>query len=197
MHMPPGYREGGQILWLNKALFGLRRSLLLWQKKLITTLIALGFEPVLHKLCCLTKNSILVFFYVDNIVFVYQKDCKKEATELIQKLDSQYKLLGGRELQWFLSINILCNHANKQIWLSQALYMEKISHLAETSPPGQTLMARILELLPNPNLATPCEINWYQQKIRSLLYAIVNTWPDIAYIMLCLACFLMNPSLIY
>jgi hypothetical protein len=115
IYIPLGYREGGQILWLNKALFRLRRSPLLWQKKLITILIALRFEPVLHKPYCLTKNSILVFFYIDNIVFTYQKDHKKEATKLIQKLDSQYKLLGGRELQWFLSINILCDHTNKQI----------------------------------------------------------------------------------
>jgi hypothetical protein len=71
IHMPLGYREGGQILQLNKALFGLRRSLLLWQKKLTITLIALGFEPVPHKPCCLTKNGILVFFYMDNIVFAY------------------------------------------------------------------------------------------------------------------------------
>jgi hypothetical protein len=116
--MPPGYREGGQILQLNKALFRLRRSLLLWQKKLTITLIALRFEPVLHKPCCLTKNSILVFFYMDDIVFTYWKDYKKEATKLIQKLDSQYKLSGGRELQWFLGINILYDYANKQIWLS-------------------------------------------------------------------------------
>jgi hypothetical protein len=98
IHMLLGYREGGQILQLNKALFGLRRSLLLWQKKLTKTLIALRFEPVLHEPCCLTKNNILVFFYVDDIVFIYWKDHKKEATKLIQKLDSQYKLSGGREL---------------------------------------------------------------------------------------------------
>jgi hypothetical protein len=88
MYMPLGYREGGQILQLNKALFGLRRSPLLWQKKLITILIALRFEPILHEPCYLTKNSILVFFYVDDIVFAYWKDYKKEATKLIQKLDS-------------------------------------------------------------------------------------------------------------
>jgi hypothetical protein len=78
---------------------GLRVLTLLWQKKLIITLITLRFEPVPHKPYCLTKNSILVFFYMDDIVFTYWKDHKKEATKLIQKLDSQYKLSGGRELQ--------------------------------------------------------------------------------------------------
>jgi hypothetical protein len=159
MHMLPGYREGGKILRLNKALFKLRRSPLLWQRKLTTALISLRFEPVPHKPCCLTKNGILVFFYVDNIVFTYCKNCKREANELIQQLDSQYKLSGGGDLQWFLGINVIRDHVNKRLWLSQSSYIEKISHLAKTLPPCQTLMAHTPELLPYLKIASPHEIN--------------------------------------
>jgi hypothetical protein len=83
MQMPPGYKEAGKILQLNKALFGLRRSPLLWQRKLTTALISIGFEPVPHEPCCLTKDGILVFFYVDDIVFTYCKNHKREANEVI------------------------------------------------------------------------------------------------------------------
>jgi Reverse transcriptase (RNA-dependent DNA polymerase) len=77
MKMPPGHRRTGTILKLNKALCGLRKSPLLWQKELTRTIRQLGFEPVPHEPCCFMKNGIIMFFYVDDIVFSdkrHQKD---------------------------------------------------------------------------------------------------------------------------
>jgi Reverse transcriptase (RNA-dependent DNA polymerase) len=48
MKMPPGHRTTGTILKLNKALYGLRKSPLLWQKELTRSIRKLGFEPVPH-----------------------------------------------------------------------------------------------------------------------------------------------------
>jgi hypothetical protein len=39
MGLPPGYRKAGRILHLKKALFGLRKSPLLWQRLFKQTLI--------------------------------------------------------------------------------------------------------------------------------------------------------------
>ena len=50
------------------------------------------------------------------------------------------------------------------------------------------------ELKPRDGLATLLEINKYQRKIGSLLYAAVNTRPDIAFATSRLARFLSNPS---
>lgn len=33
----------------------------------------LSFKLVFYKLCCLIFNSILIFFYIDDIVLVYRK----------------------------------------------------------------------------------------------------------------------------
>jgi hypothetical protein len=41
--MPLGYRRTGTIFKLNKALYSLQKSLLLWQKELIRTIRQLGF----------------------------------------------------------------------------------------------------------------------------------------------------------
>ena len=43
MRMPRGYQKPGTILQVNKALYGLRISPLLWQKEFTTTLQALDF----------------------------------------------------------------------------------------------------------------------------------------------------------
>jgi hypothetical protein len=50
------------------------------------------------------------------------------------------------------------------------------------------------ELLPREGFATPSEINLYQRKIGSLLFAAVNTRPDIAFAVSRLARFLINPG---
>jgi hypothetical protein len=55
-------------------------------------------------------------------------------------------------------------------------------------------MARSPELLPFTGLAEPHEINRFQRKIGSLLYAAVTTRPDIAFATSCLARFLTNPG---
>jgi hypothetical protein len=73
MEMPPGYRRAGKILSLKKALYGLRKSPLLWYKEFAKTLSILGFSPVKQEPCCFTKQGIFIFFYVDDIVIA----CKK------------------------------------------------------------------------------------------------------------------------
>jgi hypothetical protein len=83
MKMPLGYRRTRTILKLNKALYGLQKSLLLWQKELTRTIRQLGFEPVPHEPCCFIKNGIIMFFYVDDIVFLYRKHQKDTVLGLV------------------------------------------------------------------------------------------------------------------
>ena len=99
MSLPQGYRKPGKILKLNKALYGLRGSPILWQRELSSTLRSLGFQPIPHEPCCFAKNGILVFFYVDDIVLAYRKAQESLANELISALKKRYELTGGNELQ--------------------------------------------------------------------------------------------------
>ena len=46
MKMPPGYGKRGKVLRLNRALYGLRRSALLWQQKLTDEMKKLDFEQI-------------------------------------------------------------------------------------------------------------------------------------------------------
>src|SRR5436189_1284800 len=84
-----------------------RKSPLLWQRELTSTLKKIGFKPVPHEPCCLTCGGILVFFYVDDIVFAYRKQDSDTVERLTAQLWSKYNLTGGGELQWFLGIEVL------------------------------------------------------------------------------------------
>ena len=71
MQMPPGFEKPGKILRLRKALYGLRRSPLIWQRDLTGTLQRLGFEKVPQEPCIMTTGSVFVFFFVDDIILAY------------------------------------------------------------------------------------------------------------------------------
>ena len=198
MKMPHGYRKPGRILRLNRALYGLRRSPILWHKAFYTSLVGIGFKPVPHERCCLTLDGILIFFYVDDIVVAYKKNREGTVHRLIDELKKQYNLDGGKELQWFLGIRIIRDRSKKLIWLSQSSYIDKITSLVLTKakPPDSSPMTPMTreELKPYEDRASYSEINRYQRKIGSLLYAAVTTRPDIAFATSRLSRFLTNPS---
>ena len=79
MRMPPGYRKAGKLLKLQRALYGLRASPLLWQKELTNTLQEQGFQPIPHEPCAMMKSGIIIFFYVDDIVLAYRSNQKHQA----------------------------------------------------------------------------------------------------------------------
>jgi hypothetical protein len=102
MRMPQGYRQYGRILRLNKAVYGLRQSSVLWQR--LFTLLEIGFKPIPHEPCCLIYDGILIFFYVDDIVLAYRKSQESKAQDLMNQLKRHYNISGGEDLQWFLGI---------------------------------------------------------------------------------------------
>jgi hypothetical protein len=193
MRMPPGHRRAGWILKLNKALYGLRRSPLLWQRELTQALKALGYAPVPHEPCAYKRNGVIIFFYVDDIVIMFKNAKRKEALETVEQLQKRYQLTGGDDLQWFLGIEILRDRQRRLIWLSQSSYVEKIAALAQSKPSAGSPMTK-QELLPFDGIATTRDITAYLRKIGSLLYAAVITRPDIAFATSRLARFTTNPG---
>ncbi|KAE8551356.1 hypothetical protein EYB25_005241 [Talaromyces marneffei] len=193
MRMAPGYREPSKIYRLNKALYGLRRSPLLWQKELTSTLTKLGFKAVPHEPCCMLKSGIMLFFYVDDIVLAYKKSRQLEADSVLNQLRAKYNISGGEDLEWFLGMRIIRDRSNKVIWLSQATYIDKIAKLADTRQTDDTPMSRE-ELLPYEGTATYKSQHHYQRKVGSIMYAAVSTRPDVAFAVSRLARFLSNPG---
>jgi len=199
MKMPPGFTKQGKVLRLRKALYGLRRSPLLWQKNLTSSLRDLGFKEVPQEPCVMLNGSIIVFFYVDDIVFCYRKKEEEKANELIRKLQKRFNIQPLGDLKWFLGIHVLRDRRQRQLWLSQQAFIEKIANQYDVDLTGRlpdTPMTET-ELAPSPPSITNANRNsvlMYQRKTGSLLYAAITTRPDIAFAVSRLARFNQNPS---
>jgi hypothetical protein len=194
MRMPRGYSIPGKILRLNKALYGLRISPLLWQRDFTSYLRSEGFSAVPHEPCCMIRKGVFVFFYVDDIIVMYSKNRETEAQLVVEVMKQKYSITGGKDLQWFLGMELIRDRSQRKVWLSQTAYISKIQRLvSDRSIKSNTPMVKG-ELLPREGFATPSEINLYQRKIGSLLFAAVNTRPDTAFAVSRLARFLTNPG---
>ena len=72
VELPDGYKLPNKIGRLLRALYGLRRSPLLWQKLLSSALQELGLQTGLEELCLFLNDYLIVFFFVDNICYIFR-----------------------------------------------------------------------------------------------------------------------------
>ena len=188
MKFPPGYEKPNKVIRLRKALYGLRRSPLLWQKELTKTFRELGFREVPQEPCVMLKGGVIVFCY-------RKKD--QEVVEAIKRgLEAKYQLKNLGELKWFLGIHVLRDRQSRQLWLSQQAYIDKLTARFGVVTSGRlpdSPMADV-ELIPSPEKATRSEIEQFQRKTGSILFAATMTRPDVAFACSRLAQFNTNPS---
>lgn len=150
------------------------------------------------------NGGVVVFFYVDDIVFCYRKKDEEKAKGAIQGLEKEYQMSSLGELKWFLGIHVLRDRSQKRLWLSQAAYVEKIANQYEIdlngrlpdTPMAESELLPLPSILPSslPRIADRSSVLRYQRKMGSMLYAATTTRPDIAFAVSRLARFNQNPS---
>jgi hypothetical protein len=194
-YFPDGFKISGKILRLLRALYGLRRSPLIWLNEFSRTLTELGLTQIPESQCLFTNGHILVFFYVDDIVIISHPKHRAECQEFKEKLLQKYQFKQLGELKWFLGIRILRDRSKKLLWLCQDAYIEKITrnfNLINATHFNTPLSTD--DFIPNTSKATPQEIHAYQSRIGSTTYATTITRPDSARASNKLAEFMLNPS---
>jgi hypothetical protein len=146
--MPPGHAQRNKILLLYRTLYELRISPILWQQQFIITLTKIGYTQVPHKPYCFINQSIILFFYMDNIIIIFRNKDYTKIDKLIKNLKKHYNISGGNLAQWFLGMEILRDLPLGHIWLGQEAYIEKIAKLANYRKIYSTPISSN-ELLPN------------------------------------------------
>ena len=196
IELPDGFKASGKVGRLLRALYGLRRSPLLWQKLLSSALQELGLQAGKEEPCIFLNNHLIVFFFVDDICYMFRACDQAITDEFRDDIDNRFKIRDLGELRWFLGIRVTRDRSKRRLWLCQDSYIESIATrfnlicdgLAPTTPIGTQ------HLVPNEDIANHAFTHLYQRKIGSILYPAIITRPDIAFTAARLSSFLTNPS---
>ena len=107
--MPDGFKRHGYSVKLNRALYGLKESPLLWYEEFSSSLKAIGLQASKEEPCLFfdQKRRILVLFYVDDILLLYHKSYEQEATQLWSKIMDKYEIQDQGPVQWFLGVRVV------------------------------------------------------------------------------------------
>lgn len=195
VRFPEGFDESGRCLKLQRALYGLRRSPLLWFNDFSSTLERLGLTRVPEAQCLFVCSYAIVFFYVDDVCILSFKEDKAEAEELRRKLLLAYEFKEMGDLKWFLGVRVIRDRSLRKLWLCQDSYIQKIVDsfkLSDMKHPKTPMSTDSLD--PHTGKASVQDIYAYQKKVGFLNYAAVVTRPDISRTTQKLAEFLTNPG---
>src|SRR5579871_854038 len=200
VEQPSGFEaEGGpKVCRLKRALYGLKRSARLWQEKLSRVLQSLGYFPVSADHCIYrnAKTGIIIATYVDDfLIFGPSKD---QISELKSKLAETLKVEDLGPCQQFLGVKVIRDREARTVHLVQDQYIEKVlkAFQMENSKPMATPIATGLVplLVKSTSQASPMDVKEYQSAIGSLMYAITQTRPDLAYAVSKLSRYAHNPG---
>jgi transposase InsO family protein len=196
--IPQGIKGGpDEWLRLKKALYGLKQSPLLWQKEFTRTLLELGFKQVSEEVCLFkNKDGILLFFYVDDVVTLFQPEQEGLAREIWNKLKKKYRARPLGDLSWFLGTRIIRDEENEASYLCQDSYIENVAkrYDMDLSKLPPTPCASNMKYVKYNGQASKAVIKLYQQKVGSVIYVAIITRPDVAFIAAKLSEFMQNPS---
>ncbi len=172
-HMFNEYKQFKKILKLLRAFYDQRKSLLLWLRILIDKCIKLELNSIFDEFCLFSNdNEILMFFYVNDIVFAFTASRNKNAKNLIRRLKDIFDMKNLNSLKFFLDVRILQQF--NIVWLIQNFYMNKliknyvinIEYKATTLLSYQSLMSYIDEMNQE-------RVHVYRQKMKSICYSVI------------------------
>ena len=200
LYNPPGFPKSGKILRLLKALYGLRKSPKLWLKLLSGSLVDIGLHQVPGQPCVFTDfKGIIVFFFVDDLVFIFPETRRDDTQDLLDKLTQRFEFRVLGELEWFLGVKISRDRTNRKLWLSQKSYIEKTCGEYNCIQSNRRISTPMVtdKMVKYDQQASAENIKDYQRKVGSLIYASAVTRPDISRAVGHLAEFMTNPSPIH
>jgi hypothetical protein len=172
--LPEGFDDGKSIWELQRALYSLKTSPLLWYKDLTKTLESFGLTPVLDCNCLYKSDKLIVFFYVDDFIVMARPAHMAALDEFERKLLKRYEITNLGSLTTFCSINTYRNREPGDMWLSQRDYINAIYHRFPAPKPftkAPVTPLPLKELVPLTETKNPANLHRYSQIVSSIGYA--------------------------
>jgi hypothetical protein len=197
LRLPAGCIAKGNVVRLNRGMYGLRQSALLWYNDLKASLKDLGFKPIEADPCVfinpLTKAIIVV--YVDDLVLITRD--APSMTALKAKLLKRYKARDLGPIGFYLGIRILRDRPNHSLSMTMDSYVDRLVkdyHLADAPKAANPLPKSALTLAKREDKADNNLIHQYQSLVARLLYPTSIIRCDLAWHVNYMARFATNPT---
>ena len=182
INQPPGYEKDTiSVCKLNKGIYGLKQSPRLWNKRINTFLINVGFERCLTDPCVYhnpTDQTILAI-YVDDIIIVAHS---KPLERIKQELSNEFKMSDLGPISFILGISVNRDRQNRRLYLHQPRYIKTLLErfqMVDSKPmptpadPSTRLVKPSTE--ENESIDVP-----YRQAIGALMYLMLGSRPDLS-----------------
>ncbi|CAI7741236.1 unnamed protein product [Closterium sp. NIES-54] len=187
MAQPEGFDDGsGRVLRLKKALYGLKQAPRQWYLKLRGVLEEIGFTPSTadHSLFILgegEQRSFMVVYVDDILIFSPYSDLVKE---VMLKLQDKFKCKALGDVSFYLGLHIERDVEKRCMRVHQRKYLEALAanfgqsegHVATPFPSGFKCVKG-----PEEESVGEEERRRFHLLVGNLMYAAVNTRPDIAF----------------
>ena len=218
MRMPPGLvrtdAHGNKLVCkLGKSLYGLRQAAREWNTLFVTFLLAWGFAQSAADTCLFffrvaTKLVMIIVIWVDDVICASADDAVRDkfAADLAVKFTIEEK----SELTWVLGIRVKHDRTDRQLALSQELYVKDMLrryalHLATTMRRFDSPMAEDVQYSPEQCPAAGSQEaddmaplrETYMSVVGALLWLAACTRPDLTYTTSVLARFVSNPARVH
>lgn len=193
---PEGYEKNEKIMKATHAIYGLKKSPLLWYNEITLGFKKLGLSPVPETSCLFKNDWLIVMIYVDDLLLMYHSRYKERFLELQDRLLALYEFRVMGDASHFIGIRILRNREDRKLWLIQDSYIDKISEkfsIKTVKVPKTPLPIGVDWSVWSGN-ATPNEVSAYQQRVGSIGFASFATRPDLSKAVSDLSGVLHNPS---
>lgn len=193
---------------LKRSIYGLKQAGHTWNRTLDKALIDIGFQCLDAETCLYvfrseTREVCFLVVYVDDLLLA--ASTKSFMREIKAKLTGKFKMRDLGAASFLLGIEIKRNRTNRTISLSQGQYIDKVlEHCGmQDCNPSQTPMAthpHITSDDPEDNtvhqtLTIGTKSVLYPTIIGSLMYAMLGTHPDLAYVVGVLGRYASAPKL--
>jgi hypothetical protein len=199
VNCPPGFDTPGHCWKLLKALYGLKRSPMLWQRELAKTLSSLTLVQSNedYALFVHPDKPLIVFVYVDDFLLLAPSSHLADLHQLRDQLKATYSFRDLGNVTSFLGLRITRDRKARRLYITMDKYIEqKVVELGlETWIKDSVATPLGLSTLePYDDVASREAVLEYQRKAGSLLYPAIIARPDIAFAASKLCQFMANPS---
>ena len=185
------------VLKLNKSLYGLKQSSKNWNSLLHSTLLSQNFKQSLVDYCVYTRFldscKVIILIWVDDIIIASNNI--NELNSVKSFLNNKFKMTDLNQLLYFLGIHFEFNDGC--VTMDQRMYLEKIIDrfgMNNCNPKSTPCDLNVNKLLNDCDSEVLSDGSIYREIVGSLIYAMSNTRPDLAFIVTKLAQYMSKPT---